>query len=634
MISNSAAWRFRLTLALLLAALLVLFRPTQNGDVVEYSLTTIALASHATPEIRLSDIAAGKQLLPGLAEPYEQLERGMRENHERLYAAFTRGRDGNVYAVHFFGYSALAAVPYKLLQMAGLPPFKCFQVVNLAAIFILGLSLYRLFGSATRALLGLALFMLCGGALYWNWSSPECLSAAALLSGLILFTTGAPVAGALLAGLAAQQNPTILFFFGFAPLLQVCLHYQRDAGLRANLARALPRRYLLGLGAGLALFALPPLFNLWQFGVPNIIAKLFSNPALIGLTRLQSFYFDLNQGMIIGIPGVLAALAAWGWRLHDGGARRAAVALALCAVFTLALAVPALAVLNWNSGAAGVMRYAFWASMPFVFALLWRLRHSARWPLALLLGVGLVQGACVVSAKSYGYVEFSPLASWIMQRAPGLYHPEPEIFAERLGHHDDYIVPDKIYVRKVDGQPVTTLYHPGHPGIEAVLCGSGGALAPDNRYTASDRGWRYIDGPYRCLSGGTPQQTFQVEQFRAKEGVRLAAGWSGPEINGGTWNGVWSDGPRSRIVIPLGTGQKPATLAIVGNYLDGNTRTRVTVNGADLGWQHLDQLQRLALPSSTGAIEIELEHEAPHRPGDGKADQRALAFFLREITLR
>jgi hypothetical protein len=629
---NLDGWRFPLLLALLLAALLVLVRPTHNGDVVEYSLTTIAFANHGTPDIRLADIAQARQMLPGLAVPYDLLEAGMRDNSEQLYAAFTRGREGKVYAVHFFGYPLLAALPYKLLELAGLPPFKCFQVVNLAAIFILGLSLRRLLGSAPKALIGVGLFMLCGGILYWTWSSPECLSAAALLAGLAFYLSGAPVAGAMLAGLAGQQNPTIVFFFGFAPLLQLCLGWQAGAGLPANLRRVLQRRYLLGLGAGMAVFALPPLFNLYQFGVPNIIAKLFSDPGLIGTTRLQSFYFDLNQGMVIGIPGVLAALALWGWRRNPAGTRREALVLAVCALFTLTLAVPALAVLNWNSGAAGVMRYAFWAGMPFLFVLLLRLRHSARWPLAVLLAVVALQSAAMLSARSYGYVEFSPLANWVMQRAPQLYHPEPEIFAERLGHNDDYINPAHIYRRSVDGNIVTTLYNAQHPGIEEQLCGSGGMLAPDNRITASARGWRYIDGALRCQSGGALQQSYQYDQFKAQRALKLVSGWSTPEANGPGWNGVWSNGARSRIVIALAPGQRPATLTLLGHYLDGNTRTRVKIGTTDLGWHRLDQPQRLPLPATSGALEIELEHEAPHSPGG--SDTRQLAFFLREITLR
>ena len=623
-------WRFPLVLGALLCALLALHPPYYGGDVVEYALDTIALADHGTPDIRLPDIERARQLLPPLGEPLDLLERGMRAGDEKLYAAFVRGRDGAVYSVHFFGYSLLAVVPFKVFEALGIAPFKAFQVVNLAALFVLGLALRRFFGCAPKAFAGLALFMLCGGTLYWSWTSPECVTAAALLAGLLFFCSGAPVAGAVLAGLAGQQNPTILFFFGFAPLLLLCLDYRREPGLAANLRAVLTRRHMMGLAAGMAVFALPPLFNLYQYGVPNIIAKLFSDPSLVGLNRLASFYFDLNQGMIIAIPGLLATLLLWGWR--GDGARQARV-LAVCCLFTLAVAVPALAVLNWNSGATGVMRYAFWAAMPLLFALLVRLRDLPRWPGAVVAGLALVQVAAMTHALSYHYVTFSPVARQLLAHAPQLVHPEPEIFAERSGNHDNYIQPDKVYVYRVDGKPVKTLYNVANPAADTLLCGDGAALAPDNDVTASTRGWRYIDGPVRCLAGALVQKSYQVEQFRAEDGIKLAAGWNKPELNGPGWDGVWSEGNRSRLQVTLG-GLRPAMLALAGNYLDGNRRTRVTVNGIDLGWHELDRSGPLALPvgARTDVLEIELEHEAPHAPG--AADPRVLAFFLREVNVR
>jgi hypothetical protein len=627
-----AHWRFPLLLALLLAILLAAFRPHIGGDVIEYTVDTVALASHGTPDIRLADIERARSISPpGYAEPYNLLEQGMRANEAKLYAAFARGREDKVYSVHFFGYSALAALPFKVFERLGADPFKAFQLVNLAAVFALGLALRRFFKSESKALAGVLLFMLAGGALYWTWTSPECVSAAGLLAGLLLFAADAPVAGALLAGLAGQQNPTIVMFFGFAPLLKLCLDYQPALGLGANLRAVLHRRALAGLAAGLAVFALPPLFNLAVFGTPNLIAKLFSDPKLIGLVRLESFFFDLNQGMIIGVPAVLAALAVWGWN----GARRQAVLLAVCAAFTLALALPALAVLNWNSGAAGVMRYAFWAAMPFVFALLLRLRAHPRWPAPLLLCLGLAQGICMVNAARYGYVEFSPAARFVLAHAPDLYHPEPEIFAERAGRNDDYIEPGKVYAYRVDGQAIKTLVNRANPHADQLVCGSGAVLAADNRYTDSRNGWRYIDGPPRCRAGAVAQQGFQFDQFRSQQGIRLASGWSPPEANGGNWNGAWSVGARSRLLVLPQPGLHAAALTLTGIYLDDRGRTRVTVNGADLGWHRLDQEGPLALPAAAGAaarLDIELEHEAPHAPGPG--DTRLLAFFLREVIVR
>ena len=633
---STAGWRlplrFSLALLLCLAVLMATRHVELGGDVVEYTTDTVALASHGTPDIRLDDIARTRQVAPGLTEPLNLLEQGMRRGDQELYAAFVRGREGKVYPVHFFGYPLLAAVPYALLERLHLNPLRAFQVVNYLGIFILGLALRRFFGSNLKAALGLLLFFGCGGTLYADWTSPECLSAACLLAALLLLLSGAPLAAGLLGGVASLQNPTIVFFFAFGPLLKLWLDYRRGEGFPANLRGQLTRANLAGLALGLAVFALPPLFNLVQFGVPNIIAKKFSDPNLVGMARLVSFFFDLNQGMVLGIPGVLAALALWGWK---GGpsARRTAGTLALCLLFTLALALPALAVLNWNSGAAGVMRYAFWCAMPILLALLLRLRDARSWPRPLLLGLALAQGAAMVHATLYSYVEMSPLARLALEHAPRWYHPEPEIFAERMGHNDNYIRANQAYSFGT-GTLRKSLYHPAEAASGAQLCGSGALPAADNRHTDSAYGWRYIDGPVRCVAGGQVQRSFHAAQFRDREGIALAEGWNAVEFNGEVWNGSWSQGARSRLVLTLRPGERPAGVVLLGQYLDGNRRTRVRIDGADLGWQQLDRpaVLPLAGAGSGATVIVELEHEAPHSPGPG--DPRALAFFLREVNLR
>lgn len=624
-----ARWRLPLLMALFMAVLLAQHAPAYRGDLVEYTLDTVAIASHGTPDIRLENIERTRALLgEAYRYPFDELERGMRAGEQDLYAAFARGKDGDVYPVHFFGYSMLAAAPFKVLDTLGLAPFKAFMVVNLAAVFVLGLALRHFFGSEIRAWAGLGLFMLCGGALYWQWTSPECLSAALLLAGLLYFAGDAPQRGAVLAGLASWQNPTILFFFGFAPLLKLSLDWQAG-GMAANLRALLTRRTIIGLAAGVAVFAVPVLFNLYEYGVPNIIARKFSDPSLVGGERLFSFFFDLNQGMAIGLPGLLAAVLLWG----AATGARARWVLGAAVLFLLALAVPALAVLNWNSDAAGMMRYAFWSSMPLLFVLLAVLRDRA-WPPALIAGVAALQALAMVHADRYGYTYFSPLANRVLAHAPGLYHPEPEIFAERAGHHDNYIRPDEVYTHRVNGVLVKTLVNAGNPGADALVCGAGALIAPDNAITGSTRGWRYIDGPVRCVAGNVAQRSFQFDDFRAGSQIQLAAGWSALEANGPGWNGAWSIGPRSRVVLDAG-GLRAQQILISGSYLQDQGRTHVRVNGVDLGWHQLDREGPLALPPQASAgsqLVIDLEHDSPRSPG--ASDPRQLAFFLREINLR
>ena len=132
---NSAArWRFPVLLALVLSLLLALYEPKFAGDVVEYTAVTVALADHGSPDVRLEDIDRVRALLPGMfVEPFAMLERGMRAGEQQLYAAFVRGRGGDVYAVHFFGYSLMAALPFKLFEAIGVPPFMAFISAHISS---------------------------------------------------------------------------------------------------------------------------------------------------------------------------------------------------------------------------------------------------------------------------------------------------------------------------------------------------------------------------------------------------------------------------------------------------------------------------------------------------------------------
>ena len=177
------AWRFPLALLAALTVLFCLNQPILGGDMLEYTLDTVAIAHHGTPDIRLTDIAAVRKLVPQLGWAFDPLEQDMREGRKNVYPAFARGRYGDVFPIHFFGYPALAALPLRVFETVGIAPLKAFQAANYAAIFVLGLALLRFFRSAVSAGLGVLLFLGCGGVLYMNQTSPECVGAASLLAG-------------------------------------------------------------------------------------------------------------------------------------------------------------------------------------------------------------------------------------------------------------------------------------------------------------------------------------------------------------------------------------------------------------------------------------------------------------------
>jgi hypothetical protein len=129
--------------------------------------------------------------------------------------------------------------------------------------------------------------MASGGILYGNWCSPEMVTAAALLAGMILFVRGHPLAGGLLAGVAAMQNPSLAFFSLFAPLFAM-LHARGDQD---------PARWpgwgavLAGAGLQGVLALLPFAFGQWQWGGPAslpCIRPTASWSVRIGCSRITS----------------------------------------------------------------------------------------------------------------------------------------------------------------------------------------------------------------------------------------------------------------------------------------------------------------------------------------------------------
>lgn len=493
--------RFVLSLLFVLVVIFSATKVKKGGDFPEYGLTAIALAQHGTPYITLDDVDRAIALSheAGFRDLFTTVRTNMVRGDEVPLPGLIRSRHGHYLAIHFFAYPAMAAIPMRVLDVLGMDPFKAGQLVNLLPVFVLGIACYLLLGSARRAWLALALFLLCGALRYLTWFSPEVFSMAALLSGLILFILGRPVAAVILPGLAAMQNPPLLFVALFAPLLHLgWLMASEDLHWRAALRRTATRRNVAACAMLIAMAGIPVLFSLWQFGEPSLIAKFSSDSSLISASRFGSFFFDPNQGVIVAFPAVVVLLLWQTWSLRANHiAWIAAGALGLM----LALVVPAMSTVNWNSGAAGPMRYVVWAAAPLLFLALAGLALAQRWPARAVLLVLLAQGAAMWHAKGYGHTEFSPAAAWLLRTAPALYNPDPEIFHDRALGIDGEMLENTVIAWPDSRRPSKILYNERHPGAAAILCGQG-AILDESAVVRMGRGWRYINGAPRCSTPG------------------------------------------------------------------------------------------------------------------------------------
>lgn len=615
-------------------ALLCLAKARLIGDGMEYLTMAQGFVAHGSPELRRSDVDAIKAMPPPALKrgglPVDMLERTyQRVAHEgAIEGGYARAKDGGVYAIHFWLYSLLAAPFYALASQLGQNPFMALVALNLAMLAASAWALRRWLPRTGLPELGIAALM---GPLYYTvWIGPEVMAGCCvLLATLAALRRDLPMT-VLLAGLGATQNPSIAGLIPAAGAYALLYRCVPSSALFPPAPRPPhPLRGALLVAAGCAAASLPFLYNQALFGMPSIISRYYFDPGLVTPERLFSFLFDLNQGLIIGLPALLSCAAIVLLGAGPEQRRRWLLHLGIAVLLMLGMALPTLAAGNWNSGALFIPRYAYWTSMPILavcIAGLVRLDTRRRW-IALILAVVLqgLAGWQAYRGRTPAFIAHGRVAGFVLDHAPRWYNPDPEIFLERARHHDGIMRPEDVVIHRGPAGPTKLMRYWSNLDDSGGLCAPGTHLDAGHMVTLAS-GWRYYNAPLRCVSGEAPAMRIGVGPGMPSI---LGEGWSG--IEGGA---VWTNGPRSSLRLQLAPGRRLRHIGLEGRYFDGVRATRLAIGGTDLGEVVLGR-GPLAVPESAAAgsvLELRLEHALPPRSAQAQ-DQRALGFFLRGVIL-
>jgi hypothetical protein len=616
-------------IAFLLCALFVLVclsKARLIGDGMEYLAMAQGFVAHGSPELRQSDIAAFKAMPPkalarGRLEPdvlAQAFDRVKREGS--IDIGFARGSNGGVHAIHFWMYSLLAAPFYALVTLLGQNPFMALVALNLA---ILGLTAWRVRAwLPATGLPELGLLLLMGPAYYAVWIGPELMTGCCVLLATLAALRRDLSLTVALAGLGATQNPSVAGLIVAAAAY--ALLYRRFPSA-ALLPPAPPRKHpVLLVLAGLAAASLPYIHNQAVFGMPSIIGRYYTDIGLVTPERLFSFVFDLNQGMLIGLPGLLACIA-----LAAGRRRAWLLQLGIALLLTLGMALPTLGAVNWNSGALIVPRYVYWCAMPLLavcLAGLVQIDARRRWlALAIALPLQGLAGWQAYRSKGPAFTAHGRLAAWVLDHAPRYYNPDPEIFLERERHREDLATHDQVVVHQGPNGPAKLMRFWSNSLDSAGLCAAGTHLAAEHVVTL-DSGWRYYNAPLHCRPGPAP--FLRIDSGAGLQPM-LGAGWS--VVQG---DAVWNEGPRATLRVTLPAGRRARAIGLDGHYHHGVRASRVIINGIDLGSVALGQAP-LALPpalASAAVLDVAIEHTRAPRPASA-SDPRALGFLLQGVTV-
>ncbi len=423
-----------------------------KGDGYEYILMTESLANHLTPDLRLNDVTSLYSRINALTHTSpdnyrffayaDMLKKGTN------YVGFFKTADHQYYSYHFWFYPLLNVPALYLTKVFNLSPVYCFLITHSIIFFLASLFLLTATGFTIRQRAFIFAFYLFSGVTYYfNWYSPELLTASLLLCGLLLLLQKKPIASAFLLALAAQQNPPIgLIAFGI-------LIYQSLKIIHAK--RSLKntiRQFLLIAGVTFILSA-SPLFYLIHYGTPSlIIADGYSKTHLITQYRLFSLFFDINQGMIVAIPSVLLVFALsfvfiiskviYQHKLSDA-TKKTIFTVLLMLMMTLMLAIPSLSAPNWNCGMSVFLRYACWTAMPIGVAMMVILNTFSKRIFYILFAFILaIQIPILFSFSITGddaYLSHKKIAIYVMNNKPDWYNPVPVIFVARGLQKDIFV---------------------------------------------------------------------------------------------------------------------------------------------------------------------------------------------------
>jgi len=619
------------------------------GDGPEYLLMVRALSTHASADIRAEDVdfflALPDTTLNRIKiqkEKFIKLSLELRnpspDNKWINQLGLFVGHEQKVYSCHFWLYSLLAIPFYWLGLFLGLGHVAGFTLFHLALIAAMLVSIIRLMPH--NKWLAAVAFLCCGVSFYLTWTGPEILTAVCVLGACMQTLRAQPGTALLLAGLGATHNPPLIVLFPF--ILFYTLLSKRWPFLiwpDTPVQKIWPKQILMA-SAALVLAALPYLFFWIKFGVPSIIGLYFTDFNLITPNRLHSLFFDLNQGMIVGVPGLLLVwVISLVWSLALTKNRRGyLLPTGLMLLILLVMACFTLPATNWNAGCRAMIRYSFWLTMPiFTLLLHYLIISEARSGRLFLITLITIQMALMFDigelGQRYNYLHHNRLASWVLKHHPTWYNPEAEIMMERVLGIDGAFLSHRIVAYPQSGLPAKILRHWSDWDSHAGFCPDGFYLS-GHQVRPAGGGWEYLHPPFTCTAIPQLMQSGFWHFAKKYPGHQhlLGKGWSNQEKEG-----VWTNGYLAELHVPVPNGLHPKSIRFSGRYSGSQRYSQVTINGKNLG-RHSLVNHNVAIPESLRSAReliITLKHPnaiSPLSLGESN-DRRLLGFFLTTLKL-
>lgn len=629
-------------------------KPEITGDGLEYTLMSQAILDHGGANVTPRDFHEVQSYSGDAGTNVPEIAS---RTTISTSPPFFRDTGGRHYSYHFWLYSLFVAPFLFFAKFFGVATPWAFVSANLTFALAASCAICAWRGvSREKRVLLLTLFWSCGTIPYVRWTHPEVFSASLLVVSMVLAHSRRYVLSAIAAAMVAQQNPPALFLV--AALLVIDFH----ASYTQTRFVVPPVKKMVQWLVCIAVAFFSIAFFFIHFKTGSLIANSgFAKTELISLGRLWSFYFDPNQGAIVLLWPLLAivpAMVVCDFVERTVESKRYVLVASLIGASVM-LAVPSISTTNFNSGASFIIRYAYWASIPLLFAVVFLCAEGTGSRLVTYLAIMMFS---VVNLLSYrgawpSNVYYTPIAKKIMNTFPGAYNPIPEIFVERGQHLDGAMNEKDIYYYSNSGSVRKILLNGKYRDISEFQC-SNGRLAQNYVGSTSrvEQGWIYFNLARGCSALFGKRGIYEVPPTversdalffanSANGQLYLGSGWSNPE----SW-GTWSDAREAFVILPL-KDNNVHEISLEANALVSARHQEQTVdvsmNGVDAGSitlnaasnNHFDiRIPEKALSGMGQSKILRLDfgfHDAisPKELGIN-GDERMLAIGLISLTIR
>ncbi len=487
--------------------------PGIRGDGHEYILMSQSFLNHGTPQLRegedVGDVVNAFRREDAKFNSTLYICGNEKDCSDSKYAmnGYFKDKYGDFYSYHFSFLSIINTPALLLTNNFDKAPTKSFYLTN--AVFFLISIFFVLFILKESLLYRLSiLFFIVGQTtfLYMKWPHPESITVSLSIIAICLIKREKALLASVIFALASLQYPplglvaAIVLFYG---VVADAVESKQKSIIDVIRNKNLIIKYIFFSFLSGLIVLIPSMFYLYHYGVPSLIATGWARVDLISMRRFISMHYDLNQGSILLYPAILLITPIFALLSILNIKKKNNRTVLLLVFITIISTIPSLSTKNWNSGADNVMRYAFWASIPLVFAFvefLFSIKNKIIFWILLSLSV-LIQ--LLTYALQYNNSYFSSrnlnssnIALWAYKNIPTIYNPTPEIFWERLFGKE---VPFKqVYSEKGypafshDGKIIKILV-PNEYKMRGELC------ADENTGTKfSDEGYTYINFKNGC----------------------------------------------------------------------------------------------------------------------------------------